>query len=113
MSTKTGHGRPVVAMEAGDIAFLVEDGITGFVIRQGDEETFGQRIMQLLSDKDMCGRMGLAARTKAEREFGLEHLVSETLGAYKAAGWKDDTHPLSLSGVIHNAITPDQRIPEI
>jgi glycosyltransferase involved in cell wall biosynthesis len=81
-------GRPVVAMEAGDICLLVEDGKTGFVIRQGDEETFGQRVMQLLSDVELCRRMGLGARAKAEREFGLGRLVAETLAAYRAAGWK-------------------------
>jgi glycosyltransferase involved in cell wall biosynthesis len=81
-------GRPVVAMEAGDIPLLVEDGKTGFVIRQGDEETFGQRVMQLLSDVELCRRMGLAARAKAEREFGLGRLVAETLAAYRAAGWQ-------------------------
>ena len=32
---------------------------------------------------------GLAGRAKAEREFRLERLVSETLEAYKATGWKD------------------------
>jgi glycosyltransferase involved in cell wall biosynthesis len=82
-------GRAVVAMDAGDIPFLVEDRKTGFVIRPGDEETFGQRVMQLLSDEELCRRMGLAAREKAEREFGLERLVAETLDVYRAAGWKD------------------------
>jgi glycosyltransferase involved in cell wall biosynthesis len=82
-------GRPVVAMEAGDIPFLVEDGKTGFVIRRGDEETFGQRLLRLLSDDELCRHMGLAARAKAEREFGLGRLVAETLAAYEDAGWKD------------------------
>jgi len=82
-------GRPVVAMEAGDIPLLVEDGKTGFVIRQGDEETFGKRVVRLLSDDDLCHRMGLAARAKAEREFGLERLVSETIDSYNDAGCKD------------------------
>jgi glycosyltransferase involved in cell wall biosynthesis len=81
-------GRPVVAMEAGDVPLLVEDGRTGYVIRQGDEETFGQRVIQLLSNEDLCRRMGLAAREKAEREFGVERLVMETLAAYRAAGWE-------------------------
>jgi glycosyltransferase involved in cell wall biosynthesis len=81
-------GRAVVAMEAGDIRFLVEDGKTGFVVRCGDETAFAERVLQLLSDDELCRRMGLAARAKAEREFGLGLLVSETLNAYRAAGWK-------------------------
>jgi hypothetical protein len=39
---------------------------------------------------------GLAGRAKAEREFKVERLVSETLEAYKAAGWKDASAGLHL-----------------
>ena len=82
-------GRGVVAMEAGDISTLIEDGKTGFVVRQGDEEAFAQRVLQLLADDELCLRMGRAARAKAERQFGLDRFVSETLSAYRSAGWKD------------------------
>jgi glycosyltransferase involved in cell wall biosynthesis len=81
-------GLPVVAMDAGEVPYLVEEGKTGFVVRQGDEATFVERVSLLLGDDERCGRMGLAARAKAEREFKLERLVSETLAVYKAAGWK-------------------------
>jgi glycosyltransferase involved in cell wall biosynthesis len=67
---------------------LVEDGKTGFVIPQGDETTLAERILQLLRQDKLCLRMGLAARLKAEQEFRLERLVLETLGVYKAVGWK-------------------------
>jgi glycosyltransferase involved in cell wall biosynthesis len=82
-------GRAVVAMDAGEIPFLVEDGKTGFVVRRGDETNFADRVLKLVSDDDLCFHMGLASREKAEREFGLGRLVSETLQAYKAAGWRD------------------------
>lgn len=81
-------GLPVVAMQTGEIPYLVEEGTTGFTVRQGDETTFVKRVSLLLGDRDLCIGMGLNARTKAEREFRLERLVSETLEAYKAAGWK-------------------------
>jgi glycosyltransferase involved in cell wall biosynthesis len=81
-------GRAVIAMDAGDIPFLIEDGKSGFVVPRGDEAAFAQRVWQLLSDDELCCRMGLAARVKAEREFGLGRLVMKTLDAYKAAGWK-------------------------
>jgi glycosyltransferase involved in cell wall biosynthesis len=80
---------PVVAMETGDIPYLVEEGKTGFVVRQGDEATFVARVLQLLADDQLSLRMGIAARAKAEREFRLDRLVSETLSVYKAAGWRD------------------------
>jgi glycosyltransferase involved in cell wall biosynthesis len=80
-------GLPVVAMKTGDIPYLVEEGKTGFVVGQDEETTFGARVSQLLGDDKLCFSMGLAARAKAERQFGLQRLVSETLAAYKTAGW--------------------------
>jgi glycosyltransferase involved in cell wall biosynthesis len=83
-------GLPVVAMETGEIPYLVEDGKTGFVVRQEDETTFAERVTLLLGDDELCLSMGAAAREKAKREFPLERLVSETLAAYRAAGWRDE-----------------------
>ncbi len=85
-------GIPVVAMETGDIPYLVEEGKTGYVVRQGDEEAMADRMTRLLNDVSLCKLMGLAARAKAEREFGLQRLVSETLEAYRTGGWKDTAH---------------------
>jgi glycosyltransferase involved in cell wall biosynthesis len=94
-------GRPVVATDAGDVSLLVEDGKTGFVVRRGDEETFGQRVIQLMLDEELCHRMGVAARVIAEREFGLDHLVTRTLDAYRAAGWRDSHSAHSEAEPIH------------
>ena len=79
----------LVATDAGDISRLVEDGRTGFVVPCGDDVTLAERVKRLIADHDLCRRMGQAGRAKAEREFRLPRLVTETLEAYKAAGWKD------------------------
>ena len=80
-------GLPVVALKAGDIPYLVEEGRTGFLVDQDDAQSLADRITQLLTDENLCLRMGAASREKAEREFGLERLINETLGAYRTAGW--------------------------
>ena len=82
-------GRAVVATDAGDVPTLVEDGKTGFVVPRGDEATLLARMVTLMTDYDLCRRMGEAGRAKAEQQFGLDRLVSETLAAYRAMGWKD------------------------
>lgn len=84
-------GLPVVAMAAGDIPYLVEDGRTGFVVPQGDETLFVERVTQLLSDNELCCHMGAAARAKAQRDFTLERLVSDTLTVYRSAGWREES----------------------
>ena len=85
-------GRAVVATNAGDVPALVEDAKTGFVVPRGDEAALLERMVTLMTDHDLCRRMGEAGRAKAERQFGLDRLVSETLAAYRLMGWKDANH---------------------
>jgi glycosyltransferase involved in cell wall biosynthesis len=82
-------GRAVVATGVGDTPFIVEHQKTGFVVPHGDDAALVERMAALIADRELCRRMGEAGRLKAEREFGLDRLVSETLAAYRAAGWKD------------------------
>jgi Glycosyltransferase len=82
-------GRAVVATDAGDIPFLVEDGKTGFVVRRGEDDEFVERLAMLISDRELCREMGEAGRTKAEQDFALPHLIEETMAAYRGAGWMD------------------------
>jgi len=83
-------GRAVVATDAGDVPFVVEDGKTGFVVRRGDLASLTESMATLMTNRDLCQRMGKAGRLKVEREFSLDRLSANTLGAYRAAGWKDD-----------------------
>lgn len=82
-------GRAVVATNVGDVPFLVEEDKTGFVVGREDSQSLSNRMGLLIDDMELCRRMGEAARLKAEREFGLDRLLSETLSVYRVAGWKD------------------------
>jgi glycosyltransferase involved in cell wall biosynthesis len=82
-------GRAVVATDAGDVPLLVDDGATGFVVSRQDDNAFVARLETLVENGIACSAMGRAGRVKAEREFGLQRLVTETFAAYKAAGWND------------------------
>ncbi len=81
-------GRAVVATDVGDTPAVVDHQQTGFVVRRGDDAALVEHIATLIADRELCRRMGEAGRLKAEREFGLDRLVSETLAAYRAAGWR-------------------------
>jgi len=82
-------GRAVVAHDAGDIPWLIEDGKTGFVVRRGDQTALVQRMASLLENPDLSLEMGKRGRARAEGQFGLGRLVSETLDVYRRAGWKE------------------------
>jgi len=83
-------GRAVVATGVGDVPHLIEHGKTGFVVSHDDQYMLTETMATLMTDHNLCARMGKAGRKKAEREFGLERLVSETLAAYRSAGWRDN-----------------------
>lgn len=78
-------GRAVVATDAGDIPYLVEDGETGFVVNRGDWMALADRIARLTTDVNLCSIMGRSARVRAESEFSLDRLVTETLATYRLA----------------------------
>jgi glycosyltransferase involved in cell wall biosynthesis len=82
-------GRAVVATDVGDTPMVIEHEKTGFVVARGDDATLVECMATLIADRELCRSMGEAGRRKAEREFSLDRLVSETLAAYRAAGWKD------------------------
>jgi len=81
--------RAVVATDVGDVHRLVEDGTTGFLVTADDESMLIHRMATLITDGHLCARMGEAGRRTAEREFGLERLVRQTLEAYRSAGWTE------------------------
>jgi glycosyltransferase involved in cell wall biosynthesis len=81
-------GKPVVAMDAGDIPELVDHGRTGYVVRRGDQTEFVAKMSELIEKPKRCQELGRAGRIKAEREFSLERMTEEMLTAYRAAGWR-------------------------
>jgi glycosyltransferase involved in cell wall biosynthesis len=81
-------GRAVVSTDAGDVPYIVDDGLNGFVVKRGDHNALVERMAQLITNPALCRTMGKAGRAKAEREFTIERLVEQTLAVYKAAGWK-------------------------
>ncbi len=51
-------GTPVVASQVGGLAFLVQDGLTGFHVPDGDHEALCEKLAQLLGDHDLRRQMG-------------------------------------------------------
>ena len=54
-------GTPVVASQLGGLAFLVQDGITGFVVPGGDPEALSKTLEKLIRDPALREKLGSQA----------------------------------------------------
>jgi glycosyltransferase involved in cell wall biosynthesis len=69
-------GRPVIATDLPDLAAIVADGDTGFLVAPGDKVGLARRTRILLEAPDLCRRMGEAGRLRALRQFPVENLLT-------------------------------------
>lgn len=62
-------GLPVVVSDCGGIVDQVEDGVTGFVVPQGDVLAMAERMLALALDPDLRRALGRAGRRQARERF--------------------------------------------
>lgn len=74
-------GTPVVASEVGGLAYLVQDGITGFTVPVGDPEALAFSLARLLTEPELRQEMGLRAAKEA-RQYAWESIASRVRGVY-------------------------------
>ena len=84
-------GKPVVASRLGGPIEIIEDGETGFLVPSGDPEKLAQRIIELLTSRQLAQRLGNSARIQATARFSpaaharlVEQVYEETLTAHGA-----------------------------
>ncbi|MEE2739175.1 MAG: glycosyltransferase, partial [Planctomycetota bacterium] len=65
-------GLPVVATRHGGIPELVEDGVSGYLIPEGDSRALQERIEWLLDHTELWGRLAELGRRRVEQEYDLE-----------------------------------------
>lgn len=78
-------GKPVVASNVGGIPEMIQDGYTGFLVKSGDEEALGIRLVELMQSPDLCYRMGQNAREVAACRFAPAIIAKKTIEAYRRA----------------------------
>ena len=75
-------GLPVISYDVAGVREAVADGVNGYLLAPGDRAGWGERVAGLLADAAVRGRLGDAARQRAEREFGLERMLEATRALY-------------------------------
>jgi len=84
-------GKPVVATRIGGVPEVVEDGVSGLLVKPGDVEALVQALLRLLRDPSLRQRMGQAGRRRAETSFNqrqqvkqMEHIYETVLNGGRA-----------------------------
>jgi glycosyltransferase involved in cell wall biosynthesis len=75
-------GIPVVATRSGGNAELVEHRKTGLLVPPRRPEALARAILSLIKDENLRGRMGCAARRRAEIHFPMEACVRSYEAVY-------------------------------
>ena len=78
-------GLPVVGSDRGSIPELVADGEGGFVCSPSEPARFVERLLLLLGDREIRGKLGAASRERARRLFRWERCVEGTRRVYEEA----------------------------
>ena len=77
-------GTPVVASQVGGLAYLVQDGVTGYTVPFSDVKALADRLAELIKDPQLRDRLGLQAAAVAQ-EFSWEIVAQRILNLYQEA----------------------------
>ena len=86
MAEAMAYGLPVVAVASGASVEMVEDGVTGALVREDDPPSLAAAIVRLASDRAGAATMGETARTVATRRYAAADVALETLALYRRVG---------------------------
>ena len=75
--------KPVIATAVGGNPELVSDGVTGYLIPEGDDQLLAERLERLLTNTDLSGSMGQAARRRVEQEYSLTRMAQRYTDIYR------------------------------
>jgi glycosyltransferase involved in cell wall biosynthesis len=78
-------GVPVVATPVTGIPELVEDGVTGLLVQEGDPDALAHALERLLADEALAQDLAAAARRRVEERFDLGHNVARLRQLFEEA----------------------------
>jgi D-inositol-3-phosphate glycosyltransferase len=74
-------GTPVVASQVGGLGFLVQDGVTGFVVPHADPELLSEKIKLLVCDEELRLQLGKNANAYAQ-DYDWQKITKRTIELY-------------------------------
>lgn len=76
---------PVVATQVGDVAEMVQDGLSGFLVSERDVNELAANLASLVGDASLRQQMGRAGRELLLRRFTVDSMVDTVEELYNSA----------------------------
>jgi D-inositol-3-phosphate glycosyltransferase len=76
-------GTPVIASKVGGLVHTVIDGYSGLHFLPGRSDQLAKAILKLITDSEKMKKIGVNARLRTAREFGLERTVKQIKSLYE------------------------------
>lgn len=76
-------GTPVVASQIGGLAYLVQDGVTGYTVPVDDPNELASRITSLLQDPSLRDRMGSQA-VRVAQDYAWDKIAGKLVPVYES-----------------------------
>ena len=67
--------RPVVATNVGSVSESVIDGVTGFLVAEGDQPSMSRKWIEILSDPTLRQELGNAGRDHVKQNSSIESMT--------------------------------------
>jgi len=78
------YGIPPIVTDAGGSPELIENEISGIVIRPGSPEEIARSVMGLYHDPEGRRKMGESARQRIADHFRIQTTIEKTLDVYES-----------------------------
>jgi colanic acid/amylovoran biosynthesis glycosyltransferase len=76
-------GLPVISTIHGGIPELVQDGISGFLVKERDADGIAEKLSYLIEHPEVWGKMGSSGRERVEEKYDMNKLNDELVEIYQ------------------------------
>jgi len=98
-------GRPVIASGVGGIISVIEDNVSGLIVPPSDSRALGDRIIELLQNRDRAKAIAAAGQQVIRDRFNEERMLDEWLQAYRETQKSMPSPPEPTPAVVRNTGT--------
>lgn len=71
--------KPIVATDVGGVSEIMNDKVTGFLVKEGSHEDLIEKLTKLLHDKELAKNMGSNGRTFVKDKFSWDKIAENFL----------------------------------